>query len=195
MLEPDVSRETRERWEAYAALLRRWTKRINLISPATVGELEIRHIADSAQLLSLIGSEGRLCDLGSGGGLPIVVLACAQPDREMVAIESDIRKATFLRTCARELAINLKVEAKRIEQVEPVKAHVLTARALSPLSKLLDQVQRHLVDGGVAVLPKGQHADREIAEAREHWSFRLRKTDSITSENATILTIRDIARV
>ncbi len=101
----DVSRETLEALASYAELLRRWTTKINLIAKSTIDDVENRHIWDSAQAYT--GQSGRWLDLGSGGGLPAVVVAILAKgegrDLNVICVESDLRKATFLRTCAREL--------------------------------------------------------------------------------------------
>lgn len=112
-----VSRET-ESLQHYAALLRKWNPAINLIAPSTVADLETRHIADSAQLAKLSASAGdQWVDIGSGGGLPGIVMAILRPDLDVTLIESDKRKCSFLRTCARELQLrNLKIVNARIEQ-------------------------------------------------------------------------------
>ena len=196
--ETGVSRETLSDLEAYADLLRRWNKTINLVSPSSLEHLWSRHFQDSAQLLELVEPVGRWVDLGSGGGFPglvIAVLAKELGDLEVILVESDQRKAAFLRTVIRDLKLNARVVVSRIEDVAPLDADVLSARALAPLDTLLGFAFRHLKPSGIALFPKGEKADEEVAEALEHWKFDCEKHPSQTDENATILRIGEITRV
>ncbi len=193
-----VSRETLSDLEAYADLLRQWNKTINLVSPASLDHLWSRHFLDSAQLLRLVEPVGRWVDLGSGGGFPglvIAVLSKGRADLEVILVESDQRKAAFLRTVIRDLKLNARVVVSRIEDVAPLDAGVLSARALAPLDTLLGFASRHLKPSGIALFPKGEKADEEVADALEHWKFDCEKHRSQTDENATILRIGEITRV
>ncbi len=196
--ETGVSRETLSDLETYADLLRQWNKTINLVSPNSLEHLWSRHFLDSAQLLELADPVGRWVDLGSGGGFPglvIAVLAKGRADLEVVLVEVDQRKATFLRTVIRDLKLNARVVVSRIEDVAPLDADILSARALAPLDALLGFASRHLKPSGIALFPKGEKADEEVAEALEHWNFDCEKHRSQTDENATILRIGEITRV
>ena len=194
---PNVSRETRDRLEIYANLLRKWSPRINLVAPRTLDEIWTRHFEDSLQLLPHLPSEpGILADLGSGGGLPGLVLAAALAETGWTVrlIESDHRKAVFLRTCAREMGLSVEVIAERIETCPPSNARVVTARALAPLDRLLPMVHRHLAPGGRAVLLKGRTAEAEIAAVENDWTFDLTTAPSITDPDARILVLEHLAR-
>lgn len=196
----DVSRETFERLEVYVALMMKWNSAINLVSPNTISEIWTRHILDSAQIYGLAPENPNIwCDLGSGGGLPALVVAImakdTNPDLSVTCIESDLRKATFLRTVARELALNLSVRSERIEKADPQNADVLSARALASLDALCGFAARHLKPDGVAIFPKGENYRQEIDEALENWSFQLDTYPSKTHPNAVILKIGEISRV
>lgn len=196
----DVSRETMEKLEIYATLLRKWTKHINLVAPGTVDVLWERHFTDSAQILTL-GPEAatRWVDLGSGGGFPGAVVAlmasATRPDFIMTLIESDQRKATFLRSVARETDTKLNVFAERAEAANPSHADIVTARALAPLELLLGYVSHHIGENGIALLPKGANASSEVELARKTWSFTCESLPSMTDNQAAILKIGDIKRV
>ncbi|WP_415405127.1 16S rRNA (guanine(527)-N(7))-methyltransferase RsmG [Tateyamaria sp. SN3-11] len=181
----------------YAELLRKWTVRINLIAKSTLDDVEHRHIWDSAQIYT--GFEGVSADLGSGGGLPGVVIAVlAQGEGrqlDLTLIESDQRKATFLRTCARELDLPISVVAKRVEEVASIGAAMITARALADLNLLLGFAHPHLAPHGQCVFMKGAKWREEIARAQENWRFSYEATPSKTDAQAAILTIKDIERV
>ncbi|MCL4170695.1 UNVERIFIED_CONTAM: hypothetical protein GTU68_049362, partial [Idotea baltica] len=134
----NVSRETFAALQAYAALLEKWNPKINLVSKSSLQDLWNRHILDSAQLFSLVQHpHNTWADLGSGGGFPglviaIMALESGSPD-QVILIESDTRKAAFLRTVIRELGLRASVINKRIEQVDPLDADVISARALADL--------------------------------------------------------------
>lgn len=195
----DVSRETLERLETYAALLIKWNRRINLVAPNTIDLLWTRHVLDSAQLYDLAeGRSGGWVDLGSGGGFPGVVIAILSAERSDLVVhlvESDARKATFLRTVIRDCKLDATVHTCRIEECPPFAADILSARALAPLEKLLGYAERHLAPTGIALFPKGAQAAEEVAEARKTWSFACEAIPSVTYASASILKIGDIARV
>ena len=193
----DVSRETSDKLTAYADLLRKWTKKINLVSKSSVDDLEHRHIWDSAQIYEPF--EGEWLDFGSGGGLPAIVIAIlAQGEGlkpTMTLMESDQRKATFLRACARELALPLNIVVSRIENVQPTEATVISARALADLDHLLELSAEHLATDGQCLFMKGASWQQEVDAARENWSFSCDARQSHTNPLAAILRIKEIERV
>lgn len=198
-LETDVSRETFDQLAAYVTLIEKWNPRINLVSRASLEGLWDRHIWDSAQIFD-IHSDGSLwADFGSGGGMPAIILAVLakqhRPDMEFHLVESDQRKCAFLRTAIREIGLNATVSAARIEELEPLKADVISARALTDLNGLLKFVEQHSAPDCVAIFPKGETWEKEVAQAQEFWSFECEETRSRTNPNAAILKIKDIARV
>jgi len=198
-LPENVSRETVERLETYAALLEKWNPKINLVSRSSVEDLWTRHIVDSVQVWEAAPKSGTWVDLGSGGGFPglvIAILAAGEPDGPQITlIESDQRKAAFLRTVARETGIDVTVIAKRIEAVEPLRADVLSARALAPLDVLLEFADRHLRYGGTALFPKGESWEKELAAAQERWQMSVLPITSRTQPGAVILSIEGVSRV
>jgi 16S rRNA (guanine527-N7)-methyltransferase len=196
----NVSRETTERLAEYAALLRAWNPKINLVSKQTLAELENRHFADSAQLLALAPPDATTwADLGSGGGFPGLVIAIlaaeSRPALRVTLVESDQRKAVFLRTVAQRTGVPVTVIADRIESIPPLGTDVLSARALAPLTTLLDYASRHLAPSGTALFPKGANWSAEVEEALERWRFRCENPPSATSRDGAILRIGEIHRV
>jgi 16S rRNA (guanine527-N7)-methyltransferase len=194
----DLPRATLERLEAFEALLRRWTGRINLVAPSTLPELWTRHIADSAQLWPLAPPEAESwADLGSGGGLPGLVIAAIAAETgcpRVTLIEADQRKCAFLRTAIRELALPAAVLDRRAEAAPPQAASVVSARALAPLPALLPLVARHLAPDGTALLPKGRDTEAEIVAARAAgWRFRAEAVPSRTDPSGRVLRVADIA--
>ena len=193
----DVSRETLEKLRAYADLIRKWTPKINLVAKSTLSDLEDRHIWDSAQVYA--PHDGAWADFGAGGGMPGVVIAVlAQADDQglsVTLVESDQRKATFLRTCARELDVPINVVARRIEDVPPLGANTISARALAPLHALLGHAHQHLAPAGTCFFQKGARWQDEVASALENWRFSYEAMQSKTNTEAVVLKIKDITRV
>lgn len=193
----DVSRETYEKLLSFRLLVEKWNPAINLISKSQIVELWDRHILDSAQLIKFcpVNTES-WSDLGSGGGFPGIVIAILAenlyPNLLITLVESDRRKSVFLGQAARELSLNVRIEATRIEALAPLKSQIVSARALASLRELLPLVQRHIAAGGVAIFPKGLNAKQEIADARIEWSFKVEEHSSLTSNEAKVLILRDI---
>lgn len=198
-LQADVSRETFARLETYAAALVKWQKAINLVAPSTIQELWVRHFLDSAQVFDLApAKEGLWLDIGSGAGFPGLVCAAIAaekaPGLRFTFIESDLRKGSFLRTVAAEMGLKIGVLTRRIEETPPQNAAVLSARALSSLTRLLGHAERHLAPDGTALFLKGATHQQEIEEALETWRMTVESVPSQTAEGAVILKIGDIRR-
>lgn len=195
----DVSRETIEALRAFEALVQRWNPAINLVSRNSLSDLWDRHIADSAQVFALCPSNAlSWADLGSGGGFPGLVVAILakqlQPKLHVTLVESDMRKATFLRQAAVALALHVTVRSERIESLKPLGADVLSARALAPLSDLLGFAKLHLRSDGIAIFPKGARYMDEISHARKAWDFDVDTRPSLSEGEAALLVIRNIHR-
>ena len=195
-----VSRETLLLLDRFVALLLQWQQRTNLIGPATVPQLWTRHIADSLQLLALAPEARVWVDLGSGGGFPGLVLACALAEERGAAVhlvESNAKKAAFLREVGRDLGLPAIVHAERIEHFPlPADTHVdvITARALAPLNVLFGYVAPLLKTGAQALLPKGQDVEAELTEAAKYWSIQTELVPSKTSPQGRIVVVRRLAR-
>nr|WP_154336021.1 16S rRNA (guanine(527)-N(7))-methyltransferase RsmG [Paracoccus sp. S-4012] len=180
--------------EHYTALIRHWNRAINLVSRADLEHFQQRHIEDSLQLVELNADPGSdWADLGSGGGLPGVVAACALKGKatKVTLVESDRRKATFLQRTVADLGLAARVICARAEAVEPLAASTVSARALAPLPLLLSYASRHLATDGVAFFPKGASWNDELADARAAWVFDLAVHPSRTG-NGVILEVRDL---
>lgn len=177
----------------FADLIRRWNPAINLVAPSTLDDLWNRHIADSTQLADLAPQAGTWVDVGSGGGLPGIVVAICRPRLAVTLLDSDARKGTFLRTCIRELDLaNCRVETDRIERHPPAGADHVSARALAPMPKLVPYVVRHLRPGGTAWLMKGENWKAEVDSVKTSWHFDLREHPSRTQAGAAILELTGI---
>ena len=196
----DVSVETLDRLEAYEAVLKRWQRAVNLVAPATLREIWHRHFADSLQLAAYVPEDaGTFADLGSGAGFPGLVLAAHFAGRgrpRAILVESDQRKAAFLREAARAMEISVDIRSTRIESDANLAAlrcvDFVTARALAPLPRLFSFVHPFLSPGVSCFFLKGRNVAEEIAEARMAWTFELESHPSRTEQNASILVVRAI---
>lgn len=177
-----------------AALIRKWNPAINLVAPSTLSDLERRHIGDSLQLADLADKRAGLwLDIGSGGGLPGLVLAICHRECKIRLVDSDRRKVAFLQTVIRELALeNCTALSSRIEDLPPASAENLSARALAPLVRLMPYLARHLAQNGTAWLMKGRNWQAELEVARETWQFDVVVHPSTTDPASAILAIRDV---
>jgi 16S rRNA (guanine527-N7)-methyltransferase len=192
-----VSRETLAALTRYAELLAKWQTAINLVSASSLGDLWRRHMLDSAQLWRHLPAGAKtLADLGSGAGFPGLVLAIMGfPECHLV--ESDARKAAFLREAARAAGLGpgrVTIHNERAETLAPLGADVVTARALAPLGDLLELAARHLRPGGVGIFLKGENIDTELTSAKKRWKFELQKYPSISHPSGVVLRIGSIER-
>ncbi|HUC10793.1 MAG TPA: 16S rRNA (guanine(527)-N(7))-methyltransferase RsmG [Stellaceae bacterium] len=187
-----VSRETLLRLEAYADLLTRWSARINLVGRDTLADLWRRHMLDSAQLQPLVPDHAQgLIDLGSGAGFPGMVLAIlGVPGVELV--EADARKAAFLREAARITEANATIRPCRIAAVAPHIVDVVTARALAPLDRLLDEARPFLGRSTICLFPKGERAAEELTLARKRWTMTVSMHGSIADPRGVVLRLHEI---
>jgi len=196
-----VSRETLARLDRFVATLLTWQRRINLIAPATVAELWTRHAADSLQLVALASAGARLwLDLGSGGGFPGLVIACVladAPGAQIHLIESNGKKAAFLRESVRVTGAPAIVHQARIEQMGTrldERIDVVTARALAPLADLLVLSEPWLKRGAQALFPKGQDVGAELTEASKYWTIEAAMTPSRTDPRGRIVAVQRAER-
>ncbi|MDO8534919.1 MAG: 16S rRNA (guanine(527)-N(7))-methyltransferase RsmG [Xanthobacteraceae bacterium] len=194
-----VSHETAVRLDQFAALLLRWQRAVQLVATSTLPKLWTRHIADSLQLLDLAPAAKLWVDFGSGGGFPGLVIAIVLADRPgalVHLIESDSRKAAFLREAARLTRAPVKVHAERIESVAKRIAgeiEIVTARALAPLPRLLDLAEPMLAAGAQGLFLKGQDVDNELTQAAKSWNIQARILPSRTDPRGKIIQIERIS--
>ncbi|SFJ20307.1 16S rRNA (guanine(527)-N(7))-methyltransferase RsmG [Bradyrhizobium sp. Gha] len=173
-----VSHETEARLDRYITLLREWQAKTNLVAPSTLPQLWTRHIADSLQLVDLAPSATRWADLGSGGGFPGVVLACAMagtPGASVHLVERIAKKAAFLREAVRITTSPGVVHLAEIgDNVDRITGPVdcVTARALAPLHQLIGFAEPLLRQGAKALFPKGQDVEAELTEAAKYWNIQ-----------------------
>jgi 16S rRNA (guanine527-N7)-methyltransferase len=194
-----VSRETLERLDVFVALLLRWQPAVQLVGPSTLSKLWTRHVADSLQLLDLAPGANVWADLGTGGGFPGLVIAIARSIHTgtlVHLVESDTRKAAFLREAIRVTGALAKVHPERVESVAkrlgPVE--VVTARALAPLPRLMDLAAPLLEGGARAIFLKTQYVDEELTAATKSWSMTATILPSRTDSRGRIVVIERVSR-
>ena len=192
-----VSRETEARLDRFAALLLDWQRRMNLIAASTVPTLWTRHIADSLQLLAIAPKARKWADLGSGGGFPGVPIACAlaeQNSAEVYLIESNKKKAAFLREAVRVTGAPAVVHAERVADFAREfrgELDAVTARALAPLPELLSIAYPLLKRGAPGLFPKGQDVEAELTQATKCWSIQASLVPSRTDPKSRVVVIRE----
>ncbi len=193
-----VSRETADRLDRFVALLLDWQRRVNLIAPSTEPVLWTRHIADSLQLLPLAPDARVWADLGSGAGFPGLVVACvlaATQGARVHLVESNTKKAAFLREAAATVGLPATIHAMRIAEFvkkPPEQIDVVAARAVAPLADLLAAAYPLLIKGTIGLFPKGQAVEVELTEAAKCWRVQATLAPSRTDPRAQIVIVRGL---
>ncbi|MEI2386845.1 16S rRNA (guanine(527)-N(7))-methyltransferase RsmG [Breoghania sp. JC706] len=195
----NVSRETRERLTIYVDLVRRWQKAQNLVAPSTLPQLWSRHVADSMQIHHLAPDILHWIDFGSGAGFPglvTAILLADSPSAMVDLVESNQRKAAFLRTVIREAGLPARVHADRIDTVTDrwdtaVDGRIegVSARALADLDTLCGFARPFVADGARAFFHKGRESRPEIVKASHTWDMDLVEHRSLIDPQSIILEI------
>lgn len=196
-----VSRETEQRLVMFVEALLLWQNKTNLVASSTLPNLWTRHIADSLQLLPLAPKARTWVDFGSGGGFPAIPIACAladTPGAKVHLVESNGKKAAFLREAVRRLGIPAEIHQERAEKFGESLRHpveVVTARALAPLKTLLDQTFPLIAKGAIGLFLKGQDVEAELTEAAKYWRIKFSLVPSVTSPAGAIVVVRGLRPV
>ena len=195
-----VSRETEARLERYVDLLREWQAKTNLVAPSTLPTLWTRHVANSLQLLTLAPSAKIWIDLGSGGGFPGIVLACAladTPGAMIHLVERNAKKAAFLREALRVThspgTVHLADIGDSVDRITGL-IDCVTARAVAPLHQLIGFAEPLVTRGAKALFLKGQDVDAELTEATKYWKITPHLHSSRTGGHGWIVELDHIER-
>jgi 16S rRNA (guanine527-N7)-methyltransferase len=192
--EYDVPRETMARLDAFAALLHAENARQNLVSAASLAQLWVRHIADSAQLLGF--APAPTCswvDLGSGAGFPGLIVALLH-DGPVTLVEERRLRADFLARAAESLGVAVEILASRVERLPPRPFDVISARAFAPLGRLLDLGTGLSTTKTIWLLPKGRNAQTELEALDSSWQGDFRLEPSVTDADARIIVATGVRR-
>jgi 16S rRNA (guanine527-N7)-methyltransferase len=190
-LMPALSAIARE-LDIYAELLLRWQNKINLVGPSTTSRLWTRHFADSVQLLEIVSANACWADLGSGGGFPGLVVSIAQKagTGDMHLIESDVRKAAFLREVSRETGARAIVHVGRCEDVLPsLTLDVISSRAMTNLTSLIEMSRAHVEKGATGLFLKGRDVGVELTQASTSCNFNMVSIPSRIEPNSFIVRV------
>ncbi|HKT85983.1 MAG TPA: 16S rRNA (guanine(527)-N(7))-methyltransferase RsmG [Novosphingobium sp.] len=186
---PECDHAAMLRLETLAAMLAEENRRQNLVSNASLDQVWLRHIVDSAQLLTHVprGTELPWMDLGTGAGFPGLVIAALQPEREVLMVESRARRIDWLEKVRIALGLRrARVLGQRVESVETCHVGVISARAFAPLDLLLDLSARFSTSDTVWLLPKGRSAQQELEDLRK-WRHVFHVEQSLTDPQAGII--------
>lgn len=174
-------------------MLKTWNRTINLVSTATLADGWSRHVEDCLQLLNHAPRKGDWCDVGTGAGLPGVVIAIAGGCCMSVTLyEADKRKCEFLRAVRRSLDLDFRIENTRLDLTAPVSCDVLTARAVAPLKMLLGLLNTRESRCPVGLFLKGHAWTTEVSDARAAWNFKSEAIASVTNPTSVILKVSDV---
>ncbi|MCD6072428.1 MAG: rRNA ((527)-N(7))-methyltransferase [Microvirga sp.] len=195
-----VSRETLDRLEAFERFFLKWSGRMNLVSASTLRDVWGRHILDSAQLVALAPHASKWLDIGSGGGFPGLIVAFLISERNGASVdlvESNIKKAAYLRAAIGEFRLPARVHPKRISDLRSVLAQpeIVTARAVAPLALLMDLAGHWLIGGARGFFHKGRDYRREVEETLNRWVFDLVEHPSRISPEGVVLELRNVRRL
>jgi len=191
----NVSRETLDKLQAYADLLEKWQRRINLVSKSTLPDLWVRHMIDSAQIFPHLPKDCKnLVDIGCGAGFPGMVLAIMGIE-DVHMVDSDARKMAFVREVSRITATPVTIHNCRIDDMNVTeKFDVVTSRALAPLEKLLGFSDMLMKPEGRSIYLKGRKSEEEIIEAQKSWNFEFQSEVSLSDPEGQLLIIERMTR-
>ena len=192
-----VSRETCENMHFYYSFLFHWNQKINLVSRKSIDSSWPRHFLDSAQLwFSLPKGVKSWLDFGSGAGFPGLVISIIakelKPDLRVILVEKNQKKGIFLEQVVKKLSLNAKVICSRIEEIEPQKVDVISARAVGRLKSLIEVAYMHKNDRTISFFPKGKKYKGELEESSQDWIFEVRQITNLFEKDSPILEIRNI---
>ena len=196
----NVSHETYLKMEKYCQSLLDWQSRMNLVSNSSLEDIWNRHFEDSAQLFNLVPLTAKnLLDIGSGAGFPGMVLAIIAEEKtpylKVTLTESITKKTLFLNHVKNLVSLNnTNILNERVEKIKNKKFSVITARAVTALTDLLEYSFPLLDKNGICIFPKGKNYKKEIEQAQKQWDFSLTVVDSKTSEEGKILVINKLTK-
>jgi len=197
-LEPlNVSRETFPDLEEFRSLILEKNKEINLISSKSEDDSRERHIIDSAQIIDIIDENMNLCtDIGSGSGLPGIVLAIIMKHKksnmEFHLYEKSYHKSNFLRQASEKFNLNVKIFQKDIFKEKNLISDIVVARAFKPLPVLLELIEANFKSFKEIILFLGKNGKKSLDDTLTKWQFDYKERKSVTSDDSIILKIENL---
>jgi 16S rRNA (guanine527-N7)-methyltransferase len=194
-----VSRETLKELETFRKLIIMRNNDINLISSTTIGASKDRHIVDSAQIIDFVDKNVSICtDLGSGAGLPGIVLAIIMKhknsDMQFNLYEKSYHKSKFLEEVSRKLNLNTKVFNQNIFEQENLHSEIIVARAFKPMIVILDLVNKSFKKFNNIILLLGKNGKSSIKECQKKWKFDYVEKNSLTNEESLMIKISNLKK-
>ena len=194
-----VSRETLKELETFRKLIIMRNNDINLISSTTIGASKDRHIVDSAQVIDFVDKNSSICtDLGSGAGLPGIVLAIIMKHKnsnmQFNLYEKSYHKSKFLEEVSRKLNLNTKVFNQNIFEQENLHSEIIVARAFKPMIVILDLVNKSFKKFSNIILLLGKNGKSSIKECQKKWKFDYVEKNSLTNEESLVIKISNLKK-
>jgi len=194
-----VSRETLKELETFRKLIIMRNNDINLISSTTIGSSKDRHIIDSAQIIDFVNKNKHTCtDLGSGAGLPGIVLAIIMKHKnsnmKFNLYEKSYHKSKFLEEVSKKLNLNTKVFNENIFKQKNLSSEIIVARAFKPMTVILDLVHNNFKKFDNVILLLGKNGKSSIKECQKKWKFNYVEKKSLTSEESIMIKITSLRK-
>ncbi|MEQ9115260.1 MAG: 16S rRNA (guanine(527)-N(7))-methyltransferase RsmG [Rickettsiales bacterium] len=187
LTELNVSRETFEKLSVYVDELIKWNEKINLISTDSAEDLWKRHVLDAVQLKVFFNKDQRIVDLGSGNGIPGVVLSAL--GFEVTLVEKSLKKTQFLRKIKSLLSLKLDIINSRVEELNLKRVKYVTCRGFDKIVNVINLTENLFYDEIIYVLPKGASYKDEIVEAQKKYLFEYKCFGSVTSSSSKIIVL------
>ena len=188
----DLDQNQIEKIEFFISSITNQNKHTNLVGKSTIKCFWQRHILDCLQLTKQIkNKKSKIIDLGSGPGLPGVLLSIAGY-QNVLMVESIKKKTDFVKQTIKDLSLSAKIQNIRIEKIKKTKQDIVVSRALAPLNKLLTYALMHSNKNTTSLFLKGRNVNIEIKKAMRSYSFDYKKIDSVSSEEGCVLEIKNI---
>ncbi len=197
---PNVSRETLEELEDYSQSILSTNKKINLISSSTEKSINSRHIYDSAQTIDFIDKNdiGVCTDLGSGAGLPSIVLGILMKSKKqgfkLIFYEKSYHKSNFLIEMAKKFKLDAKIYQKNIFEEKNLVTDVIICRAFKPLPVIFDIATKNFKNFKYIVVYLGKSGNKILKEVSTKWKFDIEKMKSLTSEESSVVKISNLKK-
>ena len=196
----NVSRETLDELKNYSLSIIRKNREINLISSSTEKSINTRHIEDSAQIIDFINkNDVKICtDLGSGAGLPGIVLAILmkskKPEFKVIFYEKSYHKSSFLKEISKKFNLNTKINQKNIFEQEDLETDIIISRAFKPLPVIFEIALNNFSKFKYIILFLGKSGKEILKDASKKWKFDCEEKKSLTSDESLIVKISNLQK-